>query len=114
MLGVSLGVVMVSYILNTLAVLSSDIEFLKYVSVFTLADIRKYNDDYGYAGFTNDIDGGMLFYPKYINEGKMYQLVDAIDFIEYAQKSNSQKMKEVAATLTEESNPVMVVATLKE
>ena len=40
MLGVSLGIVMVSYILNTLAVLSSDIEFLKYVSVFTLADIR--------------------------------------------------------------------------
>ena len=73
----------------------------------------EYNDDYGYAGFTNDIDGGMLFYPKYMNEGKMYQLVDAIDFIEYAQKSNSQKMKEVAATLTEESNPVMVVATLK-
>ena len=74
----------------------------------------EYNDDYGYAGFTNDIDGGMLFYPKYINEGKMYQLVDAIDFIEYAQISNSQKMKEVAATLTDESNPVVVVATLKE
>ncbi|MBE6229102.1 MAG: 6-bladed beta-propeller [Bacteroidales bacterium] len=74
----------------------------------------EYNEDYGYAGFTNDIDGGMLFYPKYMNEGKMYQLVDAIDFIEYAQKSNSQKMKQVAATLTEESNPVVVVATLKE
>ena len=74
----------------------------------------EYNEEYGYAGFTNDIDGGMLFYPKYMNEGKMYQLVDAIDFIEYAQKSNSQKMKQVAATLTEESNPVVVVATLKE
>ena len=74
----------------------------------------EYNDEYGYAGFTNDIDGGMLFYPKYMNEGKMYQLVDAIDFIEYAQMGNSQKMKEVAATLTEDSNPVMVVATLKE
>jgi len=74
----------------------------------------EYNEEYGYAGFTNDIDGGILFYPKYMNEGKMYQLVDAIDFIEYAQKGNSQKMKQVAATLTEESNPVMVVATLKE
>ena len=32
---------------------------------------------------------------------------------EYAAKSNSPKMKEIAATLTEESNPVLVVATLK-
>ena len=34
-------------------------------------------------------------------------------FIEEAAKSNSQKMKNVAATLTEESNPVIIVATLK-
>jgi hypothetical protein len=43
----------------------------------------------------------------------MYQVVNALKFIEYAQKSSSSRMKEVAATLTEESNPVLVVATLK-
>lgn len=73
----------------------------------------KYNADYNMAGFTNDLDGGMPFYPTYIKDGKMYQMLDAIDFIEYAEISNSAKMKEVAATLTEESNPVMVIVTLK-
>ena len=69
--------------------------------------------DTNLAGFTNDLDGGMPFYPIYIKDGKMYQMLDAIDFIEYAEVSNSAKMKEVAATLTEESNPVLVVVTLK-
>ena len=73
----------------------------------------KYNADYNIAGFTNDLDGGMPFYPTYVKDGKMYQLLDAIDFIEYAEISSSAKMKEVAATLTDESNPVMVVVTLK-
>ena len=39
-LGVSLGIVFVSYILNMLSTLDESIEFLKYVSIFTLADIR--------------------------------------------------------------------------
>lgn len=43
----------------------------------------------------------------------MYQIIDATDFIDYAEKSSSAKMKAVAAELTEESNPVIVVATLK-
>ena len=73
----------------------------------------KYNADYNMAGFTNDLDGGMPFYPTYVKDGKMYQLFDAIDFVEYASISSSAKMKEVAATLTDESNPVMVIVTLK-
>jgi len=40
MLGISLGIVIFSYILNMLSSISSNIEFLKYFSVFTLADIR--------------------------------------------------------------------------
>lgn len=40
MLGVSLGIVFISYALQTLSSLTEDIEFLKYLSVFTLADIR--------------------------------------------------------------------------
>lgn len=40
MLGISLGIVLFSYILNTLASLSTNTEFLKYFSAFTLSDIR--------------------------------------------------------------------------
>ena len=73
----------------------------------------KYNDTYGFAGFTNDLDGGMPFYPTYMNDGKMYRLVDAVDFIEFTQMGNSARMKEVASKLTDDSNPVLVVVTLK-
>jgi len=40
MLGVSLGIVFISYILQTLSQISEKVEFLKYFSIFTLADIR--------------------------------------------------------------------------
>lgn len=40
MLGLSLGFVFISYILNILSSLSNNIEFLKYFSAFTLSDIR--------------------------------------------------------------------------
>ena len=74
----------------------------------------KYDEDTKSAGFANDLDAnGIAFYPKALANGKMYQLVDAIQFMDIAEKSSSQKMKDVAATLTEESNPVLVVATLK-
>ena len=66
-------------------------------------------------GFINDSDGtGDYFSPTQMFGNKMYQFVSADLFIEAAAKSNSQKMKQVAATLTEESNPVIVVATLKQ
>ena len=38
--GISLGIVFVSYILNSFSLISEKVEFLKYFSVFTLADIR--------------------------------------------------------------------------
>lgn len=40
MLGISLGIVLISYVLNTLSMLSETTELLKYFSIFTLADIR--------------------------------------------------------------------------
>lgn len=40
MLGVSLGIVLVSYVLQMLSQISENVEFLKYASVFTLADTR--------------------------------------------------------------------------
>ncbi|MBE6230302.1 MAG: 6-bladed beta-propeller [Bacteroidales bacterium] len=72
-----------------------------------------YNYKYNAHGFVNDIDGGMPFDPVYYAGDKMYQMINADKFIEYATKSNSPQMKEIASTLTDESNPVLVVATLK-
>lgn len=40
MAGLSIAVVFISYLLNILSELSSKVEFLKYFSIFTLADIR--------------------------------------------------------------------------
>lgn len=39
-LGISLGIVLVSYMLNTFSAMAKEVEFLKYFSIFTLADIR--------------------------------------------------------------------------
>ena len=64
-------------------------------------------------GFNNDIDGGAPFNPSYTDGKKMYQIVSAADFIKMASVSSSAKMKEIAATLTEESNPVLVKVELK-
>ncbi len=67
----------------------------------------------GDIGFINDLDNGIVFWPVAVYGNKMYQLVNAIDFIEMAGKSTSARMKEVAAQLTEESNPVVVEVMLK-
>lgn len=39
-IGISLGIVFISYVLSVLSELSSNIEFIKYFSIYTLADIR--------------------------------------------------------------------------
>ncbi len=64
-------------------------------------------------GFKNDIDDGAPFLPSYSDGKKMYQIVQAAHFKEVANLGNSAKMKAVAAQLTEESNPVLIVVTLK-
>lgn len=68
----------------------------------------------GITGFVNDIDGGIPFYPDVIEGNKMYQVIDAISFIDLAALSNSPKMKAVAKKLGEESNPVVIEVTLKD
>lgn len=40
MFGISLGIVFISYVFQTISTLDKSVEFLKYISVFTLADIR--------------------------------------------------------------------------
>ncbi len=75
--------------------------------------IKHSNNELDFAGFTNDIDGGMPFWPSKQIGNKLYQFVDAVTFIEMSQKYNSPRMKEIASTLTDESNPVLIEATLK-
>ncbi len=75
--------------------------------------IPKYYKKYDMAGFQNDLDGGIPFWPDFAHEKKLYQFIDAGRFIKLSKTSNSDKMKEIAATLTEESNPVIIEATLK-
>ena len=72
-----------------------------------------YNPEMGILGLENDLDGGAPFVPHVVNGDKMYQILDAITFMDIAQKSSSVKMKEIAATLTEESNPVIVEVTIR-
>ncbi|MBE6229190.1 MAG: hypothetical protein E7119_01220 [Bacteroidales bacterium] len=71
-----------------------------------------YNDTFGYIGLYNDLDYGAPFSPHYVKNGKMYQIVNADEFITMAQLSKSDKMKSIANKLTEESNPVIISITL--
>ena len=71
------------------------------------------NQQMDIIGLENDLDGGAPFYPDKVVGKKMYQIMDAITFLEAAQKSTSAKMKEVAASLTEDSNPVIIEVTLR-
>ena len=68
---------------------------------------------YGCGAFLNDLDGGMPFWPLTIQGNSMFSFCDAGRFIELSQKYNSPKMKEVAATITEDSNPVLIEVVLK-
>ena len=72
-----------------------------------------YDSAFNKTGLTNDIDNGMPFWPYLIAGNKMYQIVDALTFINMSLNSSSAKMREIASNLTENSNPVVVVATLK-
>lgn len=67
----------------------------------------------GYAGFVNDLDGGAPFVPRYIKDGKMYQIMEATRFLDLAEKCSSQAMKKVASSMNEESNPVLIEVVLK-
>ena len=71
------------------------------------------DQEYAMAGMTNDIDSGAPFWPTYVYGNRMFKLVEAEEFIELAAKSSSDKIKSVAAGLNVESNPVLVVVTLK-
>jgi hypothetical protein len=68
-------------------------------------------------GFTNDIDGGMTFWPeKIIDDNFMVDFADAFDLIKYAKDKNlkdnkgqSGQLENVVKNLTETSNPVIII-----
>lgn len=65
------------------------------------------------SSFVNDIDGGAAFTPFYMKDNIMYQIIDAMTFIETARESGSPQMQNIAAQLTDESNPVIMAVRLK-
>ena len=77
------------------------------------ATILPYSEVMEQYCFTNDIDGGAPFAPDAVYGDKIYQVIDAIHFIELSKEYGSPEMKEIAKGLDENSNPVLVVATLK-
>lgn len=72
-----------------------------------------YHKDLEIYAFNNDLDYGVPVQPQGITGNKLYQSINAAQFIKYSKRFNSKKMKEIAAGLTEDSNPVIVIATLK-
>lgn len=72
-----------------------------------------YDPEFKSTGLKNDIDGGAPFWPSQVSGTKMYQMINALQFIEMSKTGKSAKMKEIAAGLTEDSNPVLVVADIK-
>ena len=44
-IGISLGIVFISYLFNILSELSSNVKFIKYFSIYTLADTRNVISD---------------------------------------------------------------------
>lgn len=74
----------------------------------------KYSTSLKSWGLKNDLDNGAPFLPCSIVGNKMYQIIDAITFMELAAKTNSTKMKQAAANLTEDSNPVIIEVQLKQ
>lgn len=72
------------------------------------------NEESPLSGFENDIDNaGIPFWPSHIKGNKMYRLIGAEEFMELAKSSGSDRVKEIAAELNPESNPVLMVVTLK-
>jgi hypothetical protein len=75
-----------------------------------------------YAGFTtlgpNGSEGlfldGIRFNPAYIRDNQLVGYISALDIVDNAESITNPDLKALAATLKEDSNPVIVTATLKK
>ena len=67
-------------------------------------------------GFENDLDGGLPFWPQQmISDKEMMCVYTAEELLELdASKITDEKLKKLLNDLNEESNPVVVIVTLKE
>jgi hypothetical protein len=58
--------------------------------------------------------GGIKFTPQYIRDNRLVGYIQAFDIVNNAETITNIDLKALAATLQEDSNPVIVVATLKK
>ncbi len=58
--------------------------------------------------------GGLAFTPMYIRDNRLVGYMQALDIVDNADAITNPDLKALAATLREDSNPVIVVATLKK
>ncbi len=57
--------------------------------------------------------GGVKFTPSYIRDNRLVGYMQALDIVDNAATITNSDLKALAATLKEDSNPVIVIATLK-
>ncbi len=58
--------------------------------------------------------GGVKFIPCYIRDNRLVGYMQALDIVDNAEAITDPELRALAATLKEDSNPVIVVATLKK
>jgi hypothetical protein len=89
----------------------------KFLSTHLLFDRQE-----GYAGFTtlgpNGNEGlfldGVRLQPAYIRDNQLVGYMSALDIVGNAESITNPDLKALAATISEESNPVIVIAKLKD
>ena len=60
------------------------------------------------------LSGGIIFTPMYVRDNRLVGYMQAIDIVDNTENITDPQLKALAATLKEDSNPVIVVATLKK
>jgi hypothetical protein len=68
----------------------------------------------GPDGTTGLFLGGIKFTPMYVRDNRLVGYVQAFDIVDNVAAITDPELKALAATLREDSNPVIVVATLKK
>jgi len=64
-----------------------------------------------------DIDNGPVIWPRYISsKNKLLTYVSAEDFLDYYEKieTPSPQMTELVKSISKDSNPILVIAKIKE
>jgi hypothetical protein len=58
--------------------------------------------------------GGITFWPLYVRDNRLVGYMRTLDIVDNAARITNPQLKALAATLKEDSNPVVVIATLKK